>query len=91
LVPITLQNLEGRHQHPMRGIEQFLNLVGAATLDHIDPNERHTSSSSVTTARLVIFALNLYDIRFARVVLLDEGIGCTFVSCSPARARALNT
>src|SRR5258705_9353496 len=31
----------------MRGIKQFLDLVGAATFNHVDPNERHMSSSSI--------------------------------------------
>src|ERR1700730_17522296 len=31
----------------MRGIKQFLDLVWAATFDHVDPNKRHMSSSSI--------------------------------------------
>src|SRR6195256_3536890 len=47
LVPITLRNLEGCYEHAMRGIKELLDLVGAATFDHVEPNERHKSSSSI--------------------------------------------
>src|ERR1700730_796029 len=41
LVPITLRNLEDCDHHAMRGVQQLLDLVGAAAFDHVDSNERH--------------------------------------------------